>query len=440
MRQSGKKWRRRTLERILRFMARLVLLRHCPVIIGVTGSVGKSSTKEAVASVLGSSMNLRQSEGNFNNEIGVPLTILQSSSGGSSFARWIAVGFRFLRLAFFPAKYPDILILEMGVDRPGDMKYLLEFVPVKIGVVTRIGESHIAYFGTMANIAKEKGRMISALPEDGFAILNADDPHVLHMAEKTKAVALSYGFSEHASVRADNVVFQATENGFGSSFKLNYAGKTIPVRLPQMIARHSISDALAGAAVGIALGMNLVDIAQSLESMRSLPGRLRFLPGRSGIGILDDTYNASPVSVRAALETLREMPGRRKVVILGDMLELGVNAESEHRLLADDVIGSGAELVILAGRHMRFLGDGLLKKGFPRGAVMLLPDHDAVSRSLEGILRTGDLVLVKGSRGMRMEKVVEGLLLRPSEAATVLCCQSPEWKRKEFVAPLEWNN
>lgn len=438
--QNEKRFRRRVLERVLRFMARTVLLRYRPLVIGVTGSVGKSATKESIALVLSSSMRVRKSEGNFNNEIGLPLTILGVDSGGSSFIRWFLVGFRFLRLALFSASYPQVLVLEMGVDRPGDMSYLLEFVPVKIGAVTRIAESHIAYFGSIANIAKEKGRLITSLPKDGFAILNADDPRVFGMAEKTKAVVLSYGFSSHASVRADNILFQESEGNLGSSFKLNYDGKTIPVRLPQVIARHHISDALAGAAVGIALGMNLVEIASALEGLAPLPGRLRFLHGRNGMGILDDTYNASPASVRAALETIQEVPSKRKVAILGDMLELGADAEAEHRALAPEIAASGVELVILAGKHMRLLGEELLSSGFSRGNVMLFPDPDSITHVLEGVLREGDLVLVKGSRGMRMEKVTEVLLRNPSEAMEYLCCQSPEWRNRSFTPPDEWEN
>jgi len=437
-RQTGKRMRRRALERVLRFMAKAVLLRHRPLVVGVTGSVGKSSTKESIALVLASKMRVRKSEGNFNNEVGVPLTILGADSGGSSFLRWLSVGFRFLRLMLFPVKYPEALVLEMGVDRPGDMAYLLGFAPVQIGVVTRIAESHLAYFGSTGNIAKEKGRMIASLPEDGFAVLNADDPLVFRMAEKTKAVVLSYGFGTQAIIRADNASFQETPIGIGFSFKLNYDGKSIPVRLPHVVARHHISDALAGAAVGIALGMNLVEIARALEHLEPLPGRLRFLRGKRGIGILDDTYNASSTSVRAGLLTLAEIPARRRVVIFGDMLELGVMSGEEHRGLADDVIASGAELIFLVGKRMHLLGEELLLCGLPRGSIMFAPDPDSATLPLKDILREGDLVLVKGSRGMRMEKVTEVLLSDPADAKKYLCCQSPEWRSRPFLPPAEW--
>lgn len=438
-RQTGKRMRRRVLEQALRLMARTVLLKHRPIVVGVTGSVGKSSAKEAIALILSSVRRVRKSEGNFNNEIGVPLTILGADSGGNSILRWSLVGFRFLRLLFLPLRYPEVLVLEMGVDRPGDMEYLLSFAPAKIGVVTRIAESHIAYFGTVGNIAKEKGRLISSLPSDGFAVLNADDPLVSRMAEKTKAVVLSYGFGQHASVRADNVLFQGASEEAGCSFKLNYEGKTIPVRLPSVIARHHISDALAGVAVGIALGMNLVEIVGALEKFAPLPGRLRFIRGADGIGILDDTYNSSPASVRAALETLSSMGAKRKVVVLGDMLELGADSEAEHRKLASDVASAGVELTVLVGKRMRLLGEELFARGFSRGNVLFYPDPDALLHGIRGIFHEGDLVLIKGSQGLRMEKATETLLRDPSEARVLLCRQSNAWRGKPFRAPEEWN-
>ena len=425
-------------ERLLSFMANAVVRKYKPLIVGVTGSVGKSSAKEAAALVLSGTMRVRKSEGNYNNEIGVPLTILGVGTDGSAVTRLLSALARFPILVTIPYRYPETLILELGVDRPGDMAALLQIAPSKIGVVTTVGESHIEYFGSVANIAKEKGRLISSLPSDGFAILNADDERVLGMGKKTKAVVLSYGFGSNASVSADNIVLQDTDGVIGSSFKLNYDGTSIPVRLPGVIARHHISDVLAGAAVGIAAGMHLVDIAKRLEGFAPLPGRLRFLHGRNGIGILDDTYNASPVSVSAALSTLAEIPARRKMVALGDMLELGPDSEESHRRLADAVFASGAGTAILVGHHMRSLGKELLSRGMDRGNVFFLPDPDTAATFVRDMVREGDLILVKGSQGLRMEKVSEALLNDPSDAPTLLCRQSTYWRAKPFVPPVEW--
>lgn len=437
-RNEGKSGRLLTAERVLGFMARAVLRKYHPLIVGVTGSVGKSSTKEAVALVLSETIRVRKSEENYNNEIGVPLTVLGVGTGGSAATRILSAMARFPYLMVWPVTYPETLVLELGVDRPGDMAALLDVVPVKVGVVTRVGESHLEYFGSVGNIAKEKGRLISSLPSDGFAVLNADDSRVLGMGKKTKAVVLSYGFVAGAAVRADNVLLQETDGGIGSSFKLNYAGKSIPVRLPGVVARHQISDALAGAAVGIAAGMNLVDIAKRLEGFAPLPGRLRFLNGRNGIGILDDTYNASPASVLAALETLREIPARRKLVALGDMLELGAISEEAHRGLADSVLSAQVGSAILVGKRMGSLAEELLARGMQRGNVLCFPDPNSAASAIRDLVREGDLVLVKGSQGVRMEKVSEALSRNVDEARGQLCRQSESWLSKPFSPPSEW--
>ena len=431
--------KRKFLEKILRFMARAVLAKYQPLIVGITGSVGKSLTKEAVALVLSMAHTVRTAEGNYNNEIGIPLTIIGASSGGASFARWIGVFFKWLQLMIVSARYPEILVLEMGIDRPGDMDYLLGFIPLRISVVTQVSSSHLAFFGSLGNIAKEKGKLVAALREDGCAILNADDKRVLKMQERTKAKVITYGLDEGAALRADNLVFHRDARRVeGFSFKLNYDGKSIPVHLPSVIARHHIAAALAAAAVGVALRMNLVEIASALEHFAPLPGRMRLLSGKDGIMLIDDTYNASPVSTGAALDVVKELVAPRTIVVLGDMLELGADAAQEHVLLADRVIASGAHIVVTVGRHMRALYEALLAAGFSRKQALWLPDPMAAIESVRAIVRAEDLILIKGSRSMRMEKITEALLKDPSEAKTLLCCQSPEWRNRPFIAPAEW--
>ncbi len=431
--------KRRMLEKLLCLMARGVLWKYHPAVVGITGSVGKSSTKEAIALVLARSFFVRAADGNYNNEIGIPLTIIGARSGGRSVFRWIGILCRWFFLMFFPARYPEILVLEMGVDHPGDMKYLLGFIPVKVGVVTQVSGSHLANFGSIAGIAKEKGELIAALPEDGFAILNADDARVAKMAERTKAKAVTYGFGGGAQVRADNIIFYSEARRVeGFSFKLDFDGKSVPVRLPKIVARHHIPAALAAVATGLTFRMNLVDIASALEAFEPLPGRLRLLPGRNDMTLIDDTYNASPVSMRAALEALGELSAPRKIAVLGDMLELGPETEKEHAALADAAAGSGVSLVVLVGRHMRALHDALLESGYARKQLLWMPDPIAASEALLRLVRPEDLILIKGSRGMRMEKVTEALFVDPAEAHDFLCCQSPEWRARPFVPPAEW--
>ncbi|OGI22296.1 MAG: hypothetical protein A2808_00855 [Candidatus Moranbacteria bacterium RIFCSPHIGHO2_01_FULL_55_24] len=431
--------KRTFLEVLLRLMARAVLAKYHPIIVGVTGSVGKSSAKEAIALVLAHSYRVRKSEGNYNNEIGIPLTILGEKSGGRSLIRWALILFRFIGTLVLPRRYPEVLVLEMGIDHPGDMDYLLSFVPVNIGVATHISGSHMAYFGSIANIAREKGRLIAKLPEDGFAILNADDKRILKMAERTRAKIITYGFSEGADLRADNLLFYGdARRADGYSLKLNHSGKTIPLRLPSIIARHHIPAALAGAAVGIALKMNLVEIASALENFEPLPGRLSLFPGRNDTVLLDDTYNASPASTRAALQVLQEMSAPRKLAVLGDMLELGPDSDNEHAALAPDIMHAGVHMLVLVGKHMRALHDALLEEGFARKQLLWLPDPYAAIEAMQQIIRPGDLILIKGSQGLRMEFIVEQLLREPGIAPERLCRQSAAWKNKRFAPPEEW--
>lgn len=432
--------KRKLLEKMLSLMARAVLRKHRPFIVGITGSVGKSSTKEAIALVLSGSYNVRKSEGNYNNEIGIPLTIIGAKSGGGSLVGWVGVCFRWLWVMVFPSRYPEMLVLEMGIDRPGDMERLMRFVPLQIAVVTNIGASHLEFFGSIANIAKEKSRIVCGLPEGGFAVLNADDKRVLKMREKTDAKTITYGFDGDAQMRADNLLFHRDAKRVeGFSFKLNYDGKSIPVRLPKIVAKYHIGSVLAAAAVGVALKMNLVEIAGALEAFEPLPGRLRLLPGRNAMILLDDTYNASPASTEAALSVVQELIAPRKVVILGDMLELGVDTEETHRKLADRVVASGAHVAILAGQHMRALYDELLARGFSRKYVLWLPDPLSARQIILDTVRPEDLILIKGSQGMRMEKITEILLAEPKDRAVLLCRQTPSWQQKAFIPPVEWS-
>ena len=432
---------KKILGKTLRFMARVILKKYHPIVVSITGSVGKSSAKEAIALVVSHGFSVRKAEGNYNNEIGIPLTIIGAKSGGSSLMGWGKVLFKWLGAVLYPTAYPQVLVLEMGIDRPGDMEYLLEFVPVNIGVVTQISSSHIAFFGSLGNIAKEKGKLIEALPEDGFAILNFDDKRVIKMREKTKAKTLTYGFGEGAMLRVDNVLFhREAKRVEGFSFKLNYAGKSIPVRLPKIVAEHHIAGALSAVAVGLVLKMNLVDIAAALEDYEPLPGRLRLLLGREGMILLDDTYNASPTSAVAALATLKELMAPRKVVILGDMLELGAESEVSHRSLAESIILAGTSVAILVGKHMRFLSEELLVQGFTRKQVYWFPDPVTALSEIQNLVRFEDLILVKGSQGMRMELLVQSLLADPGDAKALLCRQTVSWKGAPFRAPEEWNS
>lgn len=428
------------LQNWLGLLTRLILRRRKPTIVGITGSVGKSGAKEAIALVLSKNFSVRASMGNLNNEFGVPLTVIGVDSPGRSVWGWIQVSLKGLSAWLSPIKYPEILVLEMGIDRPGDMDYLLSLTgEPTVGVLTHVSSSHLEFFGSVTAIGKEKGKLLAALSETGVAVVNADNPEALKEASRTKAKLFTYGFAKEAVVRAEHLrIIQEQNQIEGVSFKLNYAGKTVPVRLPGILGAHQVNTVLGAVAVGIALKMNLVDIGAALLDFRPLPGRLSLLPGEGGLKILDDTYNASPASIRAALATLREIIAPRKVVILGDILELGPMKLDEHRKLAPDIIGSGATVFIGVGQYMAHLAAALHGTNFPENAIYSFPDGETALRSLRTIIRPSDLVLVKGSQGMRMEQISASLLSSTIDPATVLPRQSKTWRKKAWVAPEEW--
>ncbi len=427
---------------ILRMLARSVLRAHQPIIVGITGSVGKSSAKEATALVLSKNFTIRYSPGNYNNEFGLPAAILGIKSPGRSFSLWVQAGAEAILSMLRLRPYPEVLILEMGVDYPGDMDYLLSIVQPDIAVLTHVSESHLAQFENIDQIAKEKGKLVAAIPDSGTAIVNADNDLALQQSGRTTAAVISYGLTEGASLRADNIrLLQEGNRIEGLSFKLNSGGKSIPVRLPGIIGRHHISAVLAAAAVGTALKMNLVDIAAALVEFQTLPGRMRLLDGNADIRVIDDTYNASRASTEAALATMRELIAPRKVVILGDMLEIGSTSDEVHRMLRDAVISSGASVFVGVGQHMHFLSDALRGTNFPEKNIFHFPDPVTALERIHTVVRPHDLVLVKGSQGLRMELVVEALLggeQRAEKNRSLLCRQSAAWRANPFRPPEEW--
>lgn len=426
------------LQKMLRFMARTVLAKYKPKIVGITGSIGKSSTKEAVALVLEPHFRVRKSEGNYNNEIGIPLTILGCKTGGRSLWAWLKIIFQWLKLMLLPSPYPEVLVLEMGIDRKGDMKYLLSFVHPDVGVATHVSDSHLKHFGTIAHIAKEKGKLIKALPETGFAILNADNEWTKKMKEVTGATVLQYGFSSEADIRVDNLLFHGDTRAVeGFSFKLNYKGKSVPMRLPLLLAKHLIPSVLAAVGVGVAFKLNLVEIARSLESFRSLPGRMHMFLGINDSCIIDDTYNASPASMQAAIETLQHVQAPRKGVILGDMLELGEKSDDEHIALEEKIRGANVSFALLVGEHMKALYQALLAQGYSEKQLFWFPSPVEAGDFAENFVRAGDTILIKGSQGMRMELIVSKLLAQPELASTLLCRQSATWQNTPFTTPEE---
>lgn len=430
------------LKKILCFFAKGMLQKHNPLVVGITGSVGKSSTKEAVALALSQNYTVRKTEGNLNNEFGVPLTVFGLTSGGGSIFAWLVVIVKMCIRRYFTFQYPQALVLEMGVDHPGDMDYLLSFVKLDVGIVTHVSGSHLEFFKSLQGIAKEKGKIVEHFPEGkGIAILNADNKYTAKMAEKTAAEHVyTYGLTEGASVRGTNLLLVQGSGTEGSlpfySLKIEHAGNTFPVRLPNIVAEHHLGAILAAVTVAIALKINLVEVAKALEDFAPLPGRLRILPGGEGTIILDDTYNASPVSTKEAIKVLGRLQAPRKVAVLGDMLELGPKSDELHAGLLPDLQSAQVGVVVLVGQHMKSLYKELqlhspaIKSYWEESPI-------TVATNIKSILQPKDILLIKGSQGMRMELVTKALLVDENLAPKYLCRQTAPWLAKPFTPLVE---
>lgn len=444
------------LQFVLGIVAQLYIWRYRPVIVAITGNVGKTSTKEAIGAVLAKIKRIRMSAGNLNNELGVPLTILGDWSeryyeGGSGFGFWSAVLIKGLAGLFAQSSYPEILILEYGADRPKDIKKLASKFKPHIGIITAIGEIpvHVEYFSGPEAVAKEKAKLIEPLLSSDFAVLNHDDLAVLSMKEKTKAQVWSFGFTEGAKIQISNFDFKMgdDERPRGVIFKLNYGESFVPVKLEGALGKSQALAASAAAAVGLIFDMNLVTISDALLSYKAPKGRLKLLNGIKNSLIIDDTYNASPSAMHLALDTLRALKNRssdagvgatphRIVAVLGDMLELGKYSIEAHRETGN-MAGSFVDLLICVGARAKFIADSAanqlvpsIVEGMPSKRIYTFDTSDEAKHKVAEFIQENDLILIKGSQGMRMEKITEEIMAEPERKKELLVRQSGKWLEK----------
>lgn len=419
----------RKLQLVLKFLAKLTIKKYKPFVIGVTGSVGKTSTKSAIYTVLKSNFTVRMAGGNLNNELGMPLAILgdYETSGGVTF--WLGVVFAALWQLFFRARYPKIIILEYAADRPGDMDYLLTIVKPNIAVVTAVGSIpvHVEFYKDPEAVAKEKAKLVQSLRLSDTAILNFDDPLVVEMKDFFKGKTLTYGFGEGSDLRVSSFM-NRSEFGkpLGVSFKLETHDNFVPVRIDGVFGTAQAFAAASAAAVGLIRGMNLVKISEALQEFKGEPGRCRLIEGIKNSYILDDTYNASPLATEAALEILKDFPSPRKVVVLGDMAELGKYATYAHEEIGRKVYGA-AQLLVTVGAKARFIAEGARKASFSKKDIYSFNDAEEAKLGIQRILESRDLVLVKGSQSMRMEKIVLEIMAHPELAKELLVRQYGKW-------------
>jgi len=367
------------LQQIARFWRRKLNLR----VIGITGSVGKSTTKEMVTEVLSTRYRTLKSPGNLNNEIGLPLTMTRLSPGH------------------------QCAVMEMGFYVPGEIAFLCDIALPQVGVVTNVGTVHAERAGSQEAIARGKAELVQALPPapEGVAILNFDDAWVRKMEEKTKARVFFYGLSPEANLWADQVIGLGLE---GIRFRMHYQGETLHVKIP-LIGRHSVHTALRAAAVGLVEGMNWQEIIEGLSQGHNQL-RLAAVRSENGALLLDDTYNASPESMLAALNLLDELGGR-KLAVLGDMLELGPYERGGHEMVGLRA-AQVADVLLTLGERAHIIADAARRAGKKKTAIIEFDEVDPLITWLKSNLTKEDVVLIKGSHGLRMDRIASLLEVR----------------------------
>lgn len=354
----------------------------CPV-IGVTGSTGKTTTKDFLRSVLASAMRVVATAENRNNELGVPLTLMQAGIE------------------------TEAVVVEMAMRGPGQIAHLCEIARPTAGLVTNVGVSHVEILGSEAAIASAKGELVKAVPSSGRVFLNGDDGWTDVLSAASAARVIRYGLGETADVRATDITL--SEDG-SPTFTLISGDRSTEVRLP-VPGRHNVYNALAAAAVGLYLGVELEDVVGGLENATFSKWRMESFVSAAGLTVINDAYNANPTSMRAAISALGDIPTRgRRIAVLGDMAELGSLAELAHFQLGGEIAQSPVDALVTVGERARRIAEGALAAGMDIDMVRPCVTAEEASEVLDDLAEPGDTVLVKASRVMGLERVVEGMI------------------------------
>ncbi|MBR1397453.1 MAG: UDP-N-acetylmuramoyl-tripeptide--D-alanyl-D-alanine ligase [Selenomonadaceae bacterium] len=346
-------------------------------VVSITGSNGKTTTKDLTAAVLSSLGKVQKTSGNFNNEIGVPLTLLGIDNNHKS------------------------AVVEIGMRGLHQIESLAKIVKPTIGIVTNVGETHIELLGSIENIARAKRELVEAIESGGTVILNADDPNVINMKSyvKPNVRIITFGIKNDADIKAVNII----TNPPSTIFTVKIDDKDYDFDIP-ILGIHNVSNALAAIAAGIAVGLNGEQIRSGFMTLATTKMRFEIVD-RNDVQIINDAYNASPASMKAALQTTTEIANGRKIAVLGDMLELGNISERVHREVGEEVVKNKFDILITLGKLGRFIAEGAKSAGLEK--IFVADTYEEAANHLHKILLKGDTVLFKGSRGMKMEKIIE---------------------------------
>jgi UDP-N-acetylmuramoyl-tripeptide--D-alanyl-D-alanine ligase len=354
-------------------------------VLAVTGSNGKTTTKEMIAACLETAFPILKTKGNLNNLIGVPLTLINLT------------------------EQERIVVLEMGMNIPGEIRRLTEIAEPDVGLITNIESVHLEGMGSLERIREEKGELFRRMRQDGTILVNQDDPRVIGLASEFRGQKITFGIDHPAEVMAKDIRLRGVE---GTSFTLMMEGVTLGITLP-LLGGHFVPNALSAVAAASLFGIELEKVKESLEHLSPSPMRMEVLHPEEGVTLINDAYNANPRSMELALEILSEMKGKgRGIAVLGDMLELGEYSVEAHQLIGKRVAELSVDLLLALGEEAPVLVESARHHGLGSERARVVEGHTEAISILRKTVRDGDWILVKGSRRMGMEKIVEGLTER----------------------------
>jgi len=354
-------------------------------VVAVTGSSGKTTTKEMIASIVSQVKRVHKNRGNFNNLIGLPLTLLEMEAGH------------------------EVAIVEMGTNRPGEIARLTDIAKPSVGVITNVGPAHLEGLKSIDGVREEKGDLFARMEKHGIAIINSDDDEIRVLAERWHGERITFGIKDEALIHAHNI---EKKDGQGIRFTLCVGSFEGDVTM-KTLGNHNIYNALAAAASSLALGIEESVICEGIARFEQIPGRMKLYRLRGGACLVDDTYNANPASVREALRTLRDLEGVHRItVILGDMLELGDTSEELHEDIGRFLSDSGVGTVFIRGKFSRAVAAGAQQGGLRNDRIFCIESPEEIAAKLASCIGEGEWILIKGSRGMKMEEITGAIIAR----------------------------
>lgn len=425
---------KRMVVRTIQLQAKLVLAKYKPHIVVVVGSVGKTTTKDAIYALLREKGIVRKSEKSFNSEVGIPLTILGCKNAWANPFLWTRNILDGIFLILFPSRYPEWLVLEVGADRPGDIKNIASWLRPEIIVYTRLPDIpvHVEHFSSPEQLVEEKLSLVGALQKDGTLVLNGDDETLRGLISKNEyAKTITYGFEKNNHFKASHYqIIYKDHTPTGIRFRINWEGKSIPVEIFGSVGRTHVYPALAAFALGNILGLDQLSMGEGLREMIAPAGRMRIIPGIKESVIIDDSYNSSPVAVDEALVFLEHIKiTGKKIIVLGDMLELGKYSIEEHKRIGK-LAAKIVDVFITVGFRARHMAEGALLGGMSEKKILQYEDATRAGKELEQKIKPGDIILVKGSQGIRLERTVEEIMAEPLRKNELLVRQERAWQKR----------